>query len=244
MAEFPRDTVFYAIGDVHGMADRLKDLHGQIMSYHAENHSGLPIAMIHLGDYVDRGPDSCGVIRMIMELERQARQRDDMIVHSLRGNHEEMLLQAYDGEPSAVDLWLSNGGHQTLNSYDLSRGEDIHAIPRSHLKWMKTLPSYVHDKSRKLFFAHAGVDPKTFPDCNPQHYLWTRSPRFFRAEEWADYPAMTGYTVIHGHTPTKNFEPEMSGVNQRINVDTGAVFGGPLTAVVYRPGSEPVFLKA
>ena len=246
MTSFSPDTIFYAIGDVHGLADRLGVLHEMIFDHHETHHPERPIAVIHLGDYVDRGDNSKGVIDRIRRLEARAATEDRLSVCSLRGNHEQMMLDALDGDPSALDLWLSNGGRETLESYDggIDGFDNGYLdIPAEHKSWLEALPSIIHDESRKLVFVHAGVNPATFPDCNPQHYLWTRSPRFFNPDAWQDYPAIEGYQIVHGHTPTSGGEPEIVGKESRINVDTGAVYGGPLTAAIIADDLPLGFLK-
>jgi serine/threonine protein phosphatase 1 len=246
MTSFAPRTVFYAIGDVHGLADRLKAMHVEILKHHEAYHSGRPAAIIHLGDYVDRGPHSRGVIDAIMALEAKARDEDFLTVLSLRGNHEQMLLDALTGDSSAMDLWLNNGGRDTLRSYK-SRGQEadevMYQFPLAHRAWLESLPNIIHDEDRKLVFVHAGVDPATFPNCEPQIYIWTRSPRFTNPTKWRDYPAMEGYRIVHGHTPTLNGHPEIAGAYTRINVDTGAVFGGPLTAAVLSEDLPLGFLR-
>lgn len=246
MYHFDPDAVIYAIGDVHGMADHLKRLHETIFAHHEAYHARRPISLVHLGDYVDRGEQSRGVIDAIRDLEHKAHRLESLTVHALKGNHEQMLLDALSGDPSALDLWLNNGGRATLRSYkgrDQSLDDVLYHFPLVHRRWLEGLPSILHDETRKLVFVHAGVDPATFPDCPPQNYLWTRSMRFFDPTRWKDYPAMKGYRVIHGHTPTMGGHPEIAGLNTRINVDTGAVFGGPLTAAIIADDLPLGFLK-
>lgn len=246
MISFPPHTVFYAIGDVHGLASRLRRLHGKILAHHEHYHADRPITVIHLGDYVDRGEDSRGVIEAILDLDARAQERDGLIVCSLRGNHEQMLLDALTGDASAMEFWLDNGGRATLDSYrqaGQTNDEVMQAFPEAHRIWLDALPHILHDEVLKLVFVHAGVDPKTFPDCSLEHYLWTRSPRFMNPMEWKKYPAMEGYQIVHGHTPTFGGEPEIAGLNTRINVDTGAVFGGPLTAAIISEDLPLGFLK-
>ena len=88
---------------------------------------------------------------------------------------------------------------------------------------------------------HAGIEPAQFPEEDQRTYLWTRSERFFLQWQWPDREELKGLLVIHGHTP-KSFDPEI--YPHRINIDTGAVFGGPLTAVMLKDGARPEFLRA
>jgi serine/threonine protein phosphatase 1 len=105
---------------------------------------------------------------------------------------------------------------------------------------MRRLPGVLH-RERRLVFVHAGIEPAQFPDEDQRTYLWTRSERFFLQWQWPDREELKGLMVIHGHTP-KSFDPEI--YPHRINVDTGAVFGGPLTAVKLKEGARPEFLRA
>ena len=108
-----RGTVIYAIGDVHGEAERLRRLHELIRERHASRHNGLALKLVHLGDYVDRGPDSAGVIEAVRAFEADS----DVTCISLRGNHEEMMLDALDEvRVSARADWVSNGGDKMKSS--------------------------------------------------------------------------------------------------------------------------------
>lgn len=245
MSEFPPNTVFYAIGDVHGVADRLVKLHLAILRHHRDNHDGQQAVIVHLGDYVDRGPESREVIETIMGMERRAVENPDLTIISLRGNHEEMMLEGLTGSAANLDNWLRNGGTSTLNSYRPGRDidETMLRFPKIHHDWLSRLPTIFVSQSHKLIFVHAGIDPREYPDGNPQRHLWTRSSRFFDTTTWTDNPALEGMTVVHGHTPVDDVEVKQSNGHRRINVDTGAVFGGPLTAVVLTNGQDPDFIQ-
>ena len=241
------DTVYYAIGDVHGVADRLKVLHGQILSDHQANHPGQAAEIIHLGDYLDRGEDSKGVVDMIMALEAEAANQPLLSVKSLMGNHEEMMLAGLDGDAAYLEVWLKNGGRETLDSYrlgDQDYDEIMLDMPRHHLDWLKSLPDILVYEEDRLIFVHAGVDTREYPNCRPGRRLWTRASTFFRTENW-DNPELYAHTVVHGHTPTDDFFPDVEGdISRRINVDTGAVYGGRLTAVCLTRHGEPSFIYA
>lgn len=246
MTDFPSDTVFYAIGDVHGMADCLTRLHLQIIRHHRNHFEGRHAAIIHLGDYVDRGPASREVIEMIMSMERRAADNPGLTVVSLKGNHEDMMLQALDGDPAYLDNWLRNGGTQTLDSYkgpDDDPDEAMLRFPRDQFDWIEALPDILILEDRKLVFVHAGIEPREFPDCSVEKHLWTRSSRFFDVTQWEEQPNLEGYTVIHGHTPQDAVEYKTSGSHRRINVDTGAVYGGSLSAVVIAGPDSVEFLQ-
>jgi serine/threonine protein phosphatase 1 len=100
----------------------------------------------------------------------------------------------------------------------------------------------LRDEQRKLVFVHGGIDPKMFPNCSDEIRMWTRSEKFFRSARWPDRHELKNILVVHGHTPTDDFEPDLQP--RRINIDTGACFGGPLTSVVLAPGEPPRFLRA
>lgn len=234
--------IYFAIGDVHGESRKLGEMHTAILDRIALE--GAPGCIIHLGDYVDRGPDSRGVIERVMALEERFRNDRVISVVSLKGNHEQMMLDAFDGSIDAGGWW-SQGGAEAADSYAGGQGKadadwrDL--IPRAHVDWIRGLGSIRHDDARRLVFVHAGIEPSAFPNEGDQTYLWTRSDRFFDRNNWPDRPHLKNLTVIHGHTP-RNFQPEVFA--HRINVDTGACFGGPLTAVMLKEGAAPEFLRA
>ena len=238
------DTTYYAIGDVHGMAKNLVTLHALI---HADHKTvGGKATVIHLGDYVDRGPDSRQVIELAMALERQAEKTKNLSVFSLLGNHEQMMLDAYDSaNATAEEHWLMNGGADSVKSYARANGADPEnwqrTVDASHADWLRTLPTLLVDEARKLVFVHAGIDPLTYPDCKDEIRIWTRSPRFFDPDKWPDRPELEGIRVIHGHTPTPDFAPYSD--HRRVNVDTGCVYGGPLTCAVLAPDKPVRYLQ-
>ncbi len=226
-----------AIGDIHGEAGRLADLHAAIFDHHRRLHAGAPLTLIHLGDYVDRGPDSFGVIEALIALEA----RRDLTSICLKGNHEQMMLDALDtGEQGG--MWMRSGGVETMDSY---YRRDLPGVPKAHRKWLSALPVHHIVEDRRLVFVHAGIAPGRWPELDDEIGLWTRARRFFDVTLWEN-PALEGWTVVHGHTPTADFREEIHGTStRRINIDTGAVYGGQLTAVVFAAGSAaPVFLHA
>ena len=238
-------TIWFAIGDVHGEAGKLAELHAAIFDRIA--FEGGSAGIVHLGDYVDRGPASRTVIERIIGLEQNHANNEQIEVWSLKGNHELMMLDALSGgAPGKYANWLVNGGRETLASYGVDDPDELpsvrEAIPDQHIEWMRNLPSLLHIESDRLAFVHAGIDPKKFPDCSDEHRLWTRSQKFFDTGRWPSRQELDGLTVVHGHTPTTDNQPKV--MNRRINIDTGACFGGPLTAVMLKPGQSPQFLRA
>ncbi len=238
-------TVYFAIGDVHGEAHKLRQLHDAILERIASEN--LPGCIIHLGDFVDRGPDSRGVVEAVMALEAKYADDDNIRVISLMGNHEQMMLDAYDSSDASESdgSWWAQGGAETADSYAGGPGTGNRdwrtTIPAAHIKWMRRLPLIHRAPERKLVFVHAGIAPESFPSEPENTYLWTRSDRFFEHAQWPDRAELQKLTVIHGHTP-RSFEPEI--FPHRINVDTAACFGGPLTAVMLKPDDAPQFLQA
>ena len=206
----------YAIGDVHGHVDKLRKL----IERCREHADSRPMRIVLIGDYIDRGPDSNGVIGELSGLQRSR----PFEVICLRGNHEsDMLACAHGGDPSQ---WLSNGGLQTLASYGITRAKDI---PRAHLDWAATLP-LTYDDGRRLF-VHAGINPDLPLDAQKDvDLLWIREP-------FLSYRGQYGRLIVHGHTPTSSRKPDNR--RNRVNVDTAAGYGGPLTAAVFSEASTP-----
>lgn len=232
------DFTYYAIGDVHGEADKLDELLRRIRADAVARKA--PHRIVFLGDLIDRGPDSRRVVERAMHFAAT----ENAIV--LRGNHEELMLHAYDKRESVgIYWWAENGGDETIASYMTANGvcDDFRdAVDTSHIAWLRGLPVIARDEPRGLVFVHAGIDPWRFPNCSDEVKLWTRSQTFYRSRDWPDREELKDITfVVHGHTPTPDFEPEWQP--RRINVDTGACFGGPLTCVVLAPDEAPRFLS-
>ena len=214
----------YAVGDVHGSLDMLKAL-VDACRQHAE---GRALQFVFLGDYIDRGPDSAGVVRFMMRL---ADELGDRLI-ALRGNHEAFVLGLLDGVVP-LEIWLANGGVETLDSYGV---REVGDLPRVHLDWMRSLRLSYDDGRR--FFVHAGIDPHKALDAQDERdLLWIREP--FLSDR-RDY----GRLIVHGHTPLQTVRPDLRA--NRLNLDTAAVFGGMLTAAVFDDAqTEPLsYLQA
>ncbi len=230
--------VHCAIGDIHGELDRLKALHQQVLAFAQAQFPKAPLHFVHLGDLIDRGPDSCGVIDYLMDFERTRLPRPV----TLRGNHEQMMIDAFESsETNAVSVrhWSTNGGAETFESYS---GKPAGLMQR-HLGWLKNLPTHHAVESAGLVFVHAGVDPDRYPACGEQVHMWTRRREFRDPRCWTA-PALKGKRVIHGHTPTEDSLPESVDGGRRLNIDTGAVYGGRLTAVILRAGEPDLFFHS
>jgi len=232
------ERTYYAIGDVHGEIEKLEALLASIRD--DARRIGVAPTTVFLGDMIDRGPDSRAVV------ERALRLCEAGEALAIKGNHEELMLHAFGNEESiGIYHWATNGGDETMMSYMLANGQKDdwrEAIDDHHLRWLDALPVMIRDEPRGLVFVHGGIDPATFPNCSDEVKMWTRSQKFFRTNIWPKRDELRDILVVHGHTPTEDFEPDHQP--RRINVDTGACFGGPLTAVVLAPAAPPRFLHA
>lgn len=207
----PRSGLTYAIGDIHGCLGHLDALLWQIAD-HAEDQ---PRRLVFLGDYVDRGPDSAGVVARVRALEAAEPGR----VVCLLGNHEHMMLDALTA-PARERLFLFNGGEATLSSYGVDR---VHQVPRPDLDWLAARPRS-HSDARRVF-VHAGLNPAFAWDAQPDDDLvWIRDEFLDSEHDW-------GRFVVHGHTPRVDGRPDVRP--RRVNLDTGAIYGGRLTAGIF-----------
>ncbi len=232
------NTRIYAIGDIHGCHELLKTLLDQIITHDLTRPRIKTKILVFLGDYVDRGENSKAVIDILLDACPQGY---DTVF--LKGNHEEMLLNALNDQ-AAADFWLRNGGRQTLASYGISIDTDpaeltikqlmeefLERLPQEHLAFLTNLQ--LTFESGDYFFAHAGIHPdKPLNDQEERHLLWIRDRFLFSQEDF-------GKVIVHGHTPARDVE----SANNRIGIDTAAVYGGKLTALMLE-GREQIFLYA
>ncbi len=233
-AALPEGQRIYAIGDIHGMHDQLLRLMDLIEQDIRERPPQGPVTEIFLGDYVDRGPDSFGVIETLLS-PRDGRRRV-----CLRGNHEDAMLGALS-DSGAVVRWMSFGGDATCRSYGLDDPNLFHnppalqpmlqaALPETHREFLNGLALY--ERIGGYLFVHAGVRPGiALAEQEPHDLIWIR-------DEFLTYDGPLPFHVVHGHTPAR--QPERRGY--RTNVDTAAVYGGALTAAVIE-GSTIDFLS-
>ncbi len=221
-ASVPDGKRIYAIGDVHGCADLLDRLLALIDA----DAAGEPYALVFLGDYVDRGPDSRGVLSRLVTLTASARE-----TVFLKGNHEAAMLD-FLLTPSANEEWLHWGGDKTLDSYGITNYWDrdpeetaadfANALPEAHKQFLQdlTLTHIVGD----YLFVHAGLKPGVaLDDQSESDMLWIRGE--FHNARTSQRPEKA---VVHGHHPV----PKPLDAGWRIDIDTGAVWSGMLTAVV------------
>ena len=202
----------YVIGDIHGCDAKARDLFEACLDFNRDRPHGF----VFLGDYVDRGANSRAVVEWLMAIE--AVMPDQVLC--LRGNHEDLLLRAARGNPEDEEAWLEAGGDATLSSYPARRAMDI---PAAHRKWISECPLLYRDERR--LYVHAGIVPGVPLNQQPRHALmWIR-------DEFLSSDADHGMLVVHGHTPLPGGKPDLR--RNRLNLDTGAVFGGPLTCAVF-----------
>ncbi len=223
IAAIPAGQRVYAIGDVHGRCDLLCRMIAQIET----DDRALPPAdttVILLGDLVDRGPDSRGVIATAREWAKRRR------VRLLAGNHEEMFLGSFERD-EIMRAFLRHGGRETLLSYPIDEVtygratiEELRAImrevvPAEDIAFMRAMEDRI--RIGDYVFVHAGIRPGV-----PVEEQATSDLRWIRGE-FIDDVSPRDFAVVHGHTITD--EPEMSAT--RIGIDTGAFASGKLTAI-------------
>lgn len=193
----------FVIGDIHGCSATLRRLVDGTLR-------PLPGDRIYLlGDLIDRGPDSKGVLDYIFELRRSG-----LSVSGIRGNHEEMFLQAVN-DRYYLNLWTANGGRATLKSFQADGPGDI---PRLYRDFLDSLPLYI--LLDDFVLVHAGLNfdpPNPFDDTSAM--LWTRS-------SYVNRQRIDGRRLICGHTPVPRIELEESLRCNKIMLDNGCVFGG------------------
>ena len=217
--QLPAGRRVYAVGDVHGSLEQLRALHAAI----AEDLIARPIAapvLVHLGDYIDHGPDSAGVIALLSAGGGVPGTR----VVNLIGEHERMLLDALDGDRAAGTDWLWSGGKATLASFgldpDLPRDEWSSALPSDAVAFLRGL-KLTHREGEYLF-VHAGIRPGVpLSRQSRDDLLGIRQPFLWSEQDF-------GFVVVHGHSTG----PAPVTTANRIGLDTGAGLGGRLSCAV------------
>jgi serine/threonine protein phosphatase 1 len=232
----PHGRRVYAIGDIHGRLDLLKRLHQNILDDAQDAFEAkMSVTIIYLGDYIDRGPSSKGVIDYIT-----GNWPGDVTSVFLRGNHEVTLLDFLD-DPNVLNAWRNFGGLETLFSYgvDVTRLRQVDGLstiqsefrrlmPLDHLQFYQNLQTTAMIGG--YFFVHAGVKPGVPLDRqNEDDLLWIR-------EEFLESDRFHEKVVVHGHTP--NEQPEIC--TNRINIDTGAYLTGKLTCLVLQGKEQKI----
>lgn len=219
----PKDHRVYVVGDIHGRLDLLRALHARIDADRAAYPSAKTLE-IYLGDYVDRGPASAGVIEALVTRATQ------VAAVFLRGNHEAIFQDFIDGTV-AVEDWRPVGGGETLRSYgvksslstDDARRLLLAGMPESHRAFLSGLRNLF--RLGPYLFVHAGIRPGVAIERQAVNDLhWIR-------DEFLSHRGSFGYFVVHGHSPVMaaQFLPN------RINIDTGAYMTGRLTCLRIAP---------
>jgi serine/threonine protein phosphatase 1 len=232
----PAGARVYAIGDVHGRADLLADLRDQIVKDASSDECPSRKIVVYLGDYVDRGLDSKGVIDLLLQ------PLDGFESVHLKGNHEDCLLKYLD-DYTQGNRWFPIGGDATVVSYGVRIPKGLsptereahlwsefqQKFPPEHLAFLNSLGHMY--RAGNYAFVHAGVLPGTsLEEQDPTDLMWIRK-RFL--ENKSDF----GAVVIHGHSTAR--EPEVR--TNRIGIDTGAYATNVLTCLVLE-GSTHRFL--
>ena len=223
--------MLYAIGDIHGRLDKLDALLAMLPLQPGDR-------LVFLGDYVDRGPDSRGVVERLLEVA------DGYPCAFLLGNHESMFLVylCWGGRPDlGSDASLRTGGLQTLASYGWHETRPPRPgefrLPPKHEAFFRALR--LHHADGAYVFVHAGLGRTLMRTSDPdwaltharvEELLWDRAT--------ADSQHELGVTIVYGHTPRPDFQVRWN-LPHSIGIDTGAVYGGPLTAI--RLPDETIF---
>jgi serine/threonine protein phosphatase 1 len=210
LSTIPGQPRTFAIGDIHGCATELSSLLKRLELQRQDT-------VVFLGDYIDRGPNSKGVIEQILHLKET---RTCKVV-CLKGNHEAMFVDFLESPESAgAGLFILNGGAATLASYAGPGG--TFELPEEHLRFFYSLETSFETDSH--FFVHAGVPVRALASLDHEKdqmtMLWGRQPFLSSPFKWEKI-------IVHGHTPVDSPEAHAN----RINVDTGCVYDGNLTAV-------------
>ncbi len=222
----------YAIGDIHGHLDLLERAHARIRADRAAT-GDAESPVVHLGDLVDRGPDSRGVIEYLLRGQLSGQ---NWVV--LKGNHDRLFSQ-FLNDPQDQDpglrvqysyLHQAIGGGETLRAYGVANAADrpigpvhteaVAAVPRAHRDFLAGLPVYFQRGA--ALFVHAGIRPGVpLEDQSETDLVWIRAP-------FLDHTAQHPWLVVHGHTAIEC----ATHYGNRVNIDSRAAYGGPLTAVV------------
>jgi serine/threonine protein phosphatase 1 len=227
-ARVPPGACVYAVGDIHGRADLLKEMHRLIAEDAAALTPGTGKLVVYLGDYVDRGLESRRVVDLLIDDPLE----DFQAVHLL-GNHDAWLM-SFLVDPAIGPIWLRYGGDATMHSYGVQFGapqddprfyEQLQQhlrqrIPRRHVEFLQSLE--LSFESGDYLFVHAGVDPaRPLHQQTADDLLWIREPFLSCRRD-------LGCVVVHGHT----VESEPIVRANRIGIDTGACWTGCLTCLV------------
>ncbi|MCI5059631.1 MAG: serine/threonine protein phosphatase [Alphaproteobacteria bacterium] len=239
--KIPEGHRIYAIGDVHGYADILARMHDLIEADYQERPVNRA-QIVYLGDYVDRGPDSKGVLDQLVERELHAPDFEHIF---LLGNHENGMME-FMAEPEGIRQdWLEWGGIEALQSYGVEpdMGKPFtgqlrtlaaqlgEAMPLTHHEFLKNLKLFY--EVGDYFFVHAGIRPGV------SLHKQTKQDLTFIREPFLSHDKPHEKRVIHGHTAMKEVEVK----HNRINLDSGLYRGGPLSCAVIEGAQEVRLLQ-
>ena len=235
--------LIYAIGDIHGCIDELRIVYDKVKADAGDKEH----VIITTGDYVDRGPDSKACVQFLIDHMRIGKD------YNLMGNHEDMLLaNIREFRPEGQDVWekqqmgaafFMNGGKQTMQSYDIpwDHPDPVSQLPPAHIDWFTRLHQCVI--TDRHMFVHAGIDPTRPVDQQHRNQMMWIRDEFLRCK----FP-FERY-IVHGHTPIgydplrppQHLKSDPVILTNRVNLDTGACFGGKLTCAVFDPNiNEPI----
>jgi len=221
----PDERRIYAIGDIHGRLDLLDRLLATIEA-DDEARGDARRELIFLGDLVDRGPDSRGVVERLLALSR-----GPVPIRFLMGNHEEVFLRALAGDSGALRFLIRIGGRETLLSYGI--GEEEYAsldydgldalirakVPQAHIDFLAAFEEWI--EVGDYLFVHAGLRPGVaIAEQSTRDLRWIR-------DDFLRHRDSFGKMVVHGHSITEDIDMR----SNRIGIDTGAFASGKLTAI-------------
>lgn len=220
----------FVVGDIHGYSSKLRKL---LPLLHERAKPGD--ALVFVGDFIDRGPDTRGVIDLVLE---QMLGGWDGPVTGIRGNHEVLMLDALKKRPRyGFDVWMQNGGMEAIGSYTGGRVTRtwLGAIPPAHLEFLHNLKDWHEDENG--YYVHAGFTPGKRPEeCGEDAWQWIRS-EFIDSDYAWDKVVVFGHTPQYAETNRPILDPRdlpWQPLNrpEKIGIDTGAAYGGPLSAVI------------
>lgn len=191
----------FAVGDIHGCSNTFKRL---LLDKIKIQKSDI---IYCLGDYIDRGIDSKGVIDFILDLRAKG-----YTVYTLRGNHEQMMLDAPLSKEK-WNHWIKNGGTEALKSFNITSIDDL---PAKYLDFLESTELYI--ETDDFIFVHAGLNFNIEnPFSDKVSMLWTR-------DDYVDSAKINNKTIIHGHTPVSLAKIQNQSNKNNINIDGGCVF--------------------
>ncbi|MEK6638882.1 MAG: metallophosphoesterase family protein [Pseudomonadota bacterium] len=232
----PAGQRIYAVGDIHGRRDLLDNLLS-LIDADDEARGPAQTQLIFLGDLIDRGNDSRGVVERLIQLQKASGN-----VRLLTGNHEELLIRVYDGDKRATSLFHRVGGRETMLSYGMSEADydavDLselaelipNHVPKAHIDFLTGFDDWI--EAGDYLFVHAGIRPGlAIEEQETSDLRWIR-------RDFTEHRGAFSHMVIHGHTITEGVDEQPN----RIGIDTGAFATGKLTAIGLE-GSERWFLS-